>query len=65
MFVRGGYVNPGNGLSFAGNAGHYWSSVSYDSNEAYDLGFTPYAVTPSNDFRRYFGPSIRCVALGD
>ena len=64
MFVRGGWVWPGDYLDNAGNYGVYWSSVGGNSIRAYSLGFSPYGVYPSNYGDRYFGCSIRCVALG-
>ena len=64
MFVRGGIVIPGYGLYYAGNSGYYWSSVGYGSDVAYFLYFDPLGVYPSNDYSRYYGQSVRCVALG-
>ena len=64
MFVRGGYVDPGYGLDYAGNNGGYWSSVSLSSGIAYYLYFYPYGVSPSDNFYRYLGFSVRCVTLG-
>ena len=63
MFVRGGYVGPG-GLDVAGSYGYYWSSVSDYSSVAYSLYFDPDGVSPSSDGTRYYGQSVRCVALG-
>ena len=64
MFVRGGDVNPGDILYTAGYDGYYWSSVSDSSNYAYVLGFYPVGVYPSGYGYRYYGLSVRCVALG-
>ena len=64
MFVRGGFVNPGIGLRYAGYGGYYWSSVGRSSSDAYYLYFSPYGVDPSNNYSRYYGQSVRCVALG-
>ena len=63
MFVRGGFVNPGDDV--AGDNGSYWSSVGRNSSDAYDLGFNSDYVYPLDYFDRYFGFSVRCVALGD
>ena len=63
MFVRGGYVNPGDVLYYAGYYGSYWSSVGNRSSRAYYLYFNPGGVYPSN-YVRYNGQSVRCVALG-
>ena len=64
MFVRGGYVNPGRYLNYAGNYGHYWSSVGLNRYDAYNLNFASGSVSPSNFNYRYFGYSVRCVVLG-
>ena len=64
MFVRGGRVYPGNILYGAGIYGLYWSSVGYNSGNAYYLFFDPLGVNPSYDISRYLGFSVRCVALG-
>ena len=64
MFVVGGYVYPGGYLYYAGLGGYYWSSVGSNSYDAYDLYFNPGGVVPSGDDYRYFGQSVRCVALG-
>ena len=64
MFVRGGYIALGYYLDDAGNNGYYWSSVGLNSNYAYYLNFDLYGVYPSLNTHRYFGQSVRCVALG-
>ena len=64
MFVRGGYVTPGDYRDYAGGEGHYWSSVSYYSDVAYNLNFYSGFVIPSYSYYRYYGYSVRCVALG-
>ena len=64
MFVRGGFVGPGNDLDVAGLYCYYWSSVGSDSGTAYSLYFGPDRVYPSSANFRYYGSSIRCVALG-
>ena len=64
MFVRGGYVNPGNSLNYAGYNGYYWSSVGRSSSVAYFLSFNSGGLGPSDSDFRYYGFSLRCVALG-
>ena len=64
MFVRGGYVVPGDYLYYAGNYGYYWSSVGRSSSYAYRLYFSSGGVGPSNSYGRYYGQPVRCVALG-
>ena len=64
MFVRGGEVDPGYYLNFAGYYGNYWSSVGRSSSYAYYLNFDSGSVYPSYSFYRYYGQSVRCVALG-
>ena len=63
MFVRGGQVNPGDGLGPAGGYGNYWSSVGDYSFSAYSLNFSPNRVYPSELDDRYYGQSVRCVAV--
>ena len=63
MFVRGGYVYPGGSLGDAGYRGFYWSSVGGSSSYAYYLYFDSGNVSPSS-FGRYYGQSVRYVALG-
>ena len=64
MFVRGGGVYPGGTLGNAGNYGYYWSSVGRSSSRAYYLDFYSGYVNPSDNNYRYYGQSVRCVALG-
>ena len=64
MFVRGGFVYPGNYLDYAGSEGRYWSSAGYGSNLAYTLYFDSGRISPSYGGSRYYGQSVRCVALG-
>ena len=64
MFVRGGYVNPGYNLRYAGSNGIYWSSVGRSGSYAYYLDFNSGVVNPSSYGNRYGGFSVRRVALG-
>ena len=64
MFVRGGYVYPGDSLGSAGYIGYYWSSVGRSSSYAYGLSFYSGGVYPSSYVYRYYGFSVRCVTLG-
>ena len=64
MFVRGGGVDPGDTLDSAGGGGIYWSSVGRYSSYAYNLSFYSGGVYPSDSPSRYYGQSVRCVALG-
>ena len=63
MFVRGGYVDPGYYLGYAGYSGYYWSSVGRSSSYAYSLYFNSGNVSPSYYYARYLGFSVRCVAV--
>jgi uncharacterized protein (TIGR02145 family) len=48
-------------LSTVGNYGYYWSA-SPDGYGAYYLGFNDYGhVSPSNDYNRAVGCSVRCL----
>ena len=63
FFVRSGYVYPSSHyLNGAGNYGYYWSSVASSSSYAYYLYFTSGSVSPSPNYYRYSGQSVRCVA---
>ena len=64
MFVRGGDVYPGGDLNNAGGFGGYWSSVGRSSSDAYYLVLLTGLVYPSRTVDRYYGQSVRCVALG-
>lgn len=65
-FVRGGIVEQSTSRLFnvAGAVGYYWSSTPYSSvNNAYslDFGYTS-NINPSNNYGRYYGLSVRCIA---
>ena len=61
-FVRSGSVFSGS-LRFAGNNGIYWSSTAFSSTSlAYALYFYSGGVYPSDDYSRYAGRSVRCLA---
>ena len=65
MFVRGGYVYPGADLLYsAGHYGNYWTSSAYDKDSAFFESIDGYGLLPSDYYARYFGQSLRCVALG-
>ena len=65
MFVRGGYVDPGDYLGLAGREGDYRSSVGSNNYFAYSLAFGSSNIYPSNNYYyRHNDFSIRCVALG-
>ena len=64
MFVRGGIVFSGDDLGYAGDDGYYWSSVGSNSDDADNLYFDSGHVNPLGGNYRYFGFSVRCVALG-
>ena len=52
-----GTLNSGN----AGTNGFYWSSVQYNTNNAYDMNFNSSSVNPSNTNDKRNGFSVRCV----
>ena len=61
-FNPSGYVGSGS-LRYAGSNGSYWSSTAYSStSNAYYLYFTSGYVNSSDNYRRYFGQSVRCLA---
>ena len=63
MFVRGGNVYPGRYLDGAGVGGSYWSSVGRSSSYAYYPYFGTGGVSPSRYYYRYYGFSVRCLAV--
>ena len=62
FFVGSGFVTPTSYLNSAGNGGDYWSSVASSASRAYYLFFLSSYVSPSNNYYRYSGLSVRCVA---
>jgi len=64
-FPYAGYVSNGS-LHDVGSGGYYWSRtvVSGSSQGAYRLAFNSSSVGPAYYYNRYFGLSIRCVAVG-
>ena len=61
-FVRSGFVYSGS-LWYAGDYGFYWSSTATSSsNYACNLSFYSGGVYPSNNYNRYYGFSVRCLA---
>ncbi|MDE7356675.1 MAG: hypothetical protein K2N21_07945 [Rikenellaceae bacterium] len=48
-------------LNNAGSEGTYWSSVVYNSNNAYNLYFYSSYLNVSNGFTKRFSFSVRCV----
>ena len=64
-FVRSGRVNSNNAkpLGNSGQNGYYWSSApNPGGNGAYDLVFNGSDVYPSDNYRRYYGFPLRCLA---
>ena len=47
-----------------GSSGSYWSStlLSFDTGDAYDLGFYSGDFLSYDDYNRYYGRSVRPVA---
>ncbi len=61
-FPAVGYRHRSDGsLNFAGQHGEYWSSVTYDSDSAYELYFNGSGVSPQNNNGKRYGFSVRCV----
>ena len=64
-FNPSGYVNSGS-LWLPGSLGRCWSSTAYsNTNYAYNLRFISGHVSPSDDFARFYGFSVRCLADGN
>ena len=62
-FIPDGNVVSGN-LGGAGSNGYYWSSTASNASNAYLLHFNSSSVSPSNNYNRYNGYSVRCLVLG-
>jgi len=60
-FLYGGRIDTGL-LDNLGNREWYWSSTAVSHNDAYQLHFSPTNIYPSEDSRRFYGYSIRCLA---
>ena len=66
FFVRSGDVDPFyRYLNGPGYEGNYWSSVATSSTIAYTLYFLSSSVRLLSDTNRYYGFSVRCVALSN
>ena len=50
-------------LNNPGRYGNFWSSTVLSSSNAYYLLFNSSSVYPANSDNRYYGRSVRCVAL--
>ena len=59
--VRAGNVNSGT-LYGSGYNGNYWSSTVYSASDAYSLLIYSGSFIPSNNYVRFNGRSVRCVA---
>ena len=65
-FVHSGYVNSGS-VYYRGTFGNYWSSTTYSRYGAYYLSLYSSSVSPGtydNNYYKYFGRTVRCVAPG-
>ena len=61
--VRSGRINIDYGqFRYTGGEGYGWSSRSYDSSNAYYLGFNNSITGPSNGYNRYDGRPLRCLS---
>jgi len=65
-FVRSGriYLPAPRPFQYAGQNGVYWSSFAHsNSNNAYYLYFNSSGVNLSNNNNRFYGDSLRCLAV--
>ena len=63
-FVYSGYVSGGS-VDYRGSNGVFWSSTANSSDYAYNLYLSSYNVDPgTDDSRKYYGGTVRCVAPG-
>ena len=51
----------GTSVSYVNSSGHYWSSTSDGSNNAYQVFFDNSNLNPSSNPNRYYGCSVRLV----
>lgn len=56
------YVQNGSTLDTGMSTGYWWSSVVYDSERAYALGYSMIAPSLTTIDNRYYGFAIRCIA---
>ena len=61
-FSRSGYYYSGS-LGSSGSGGYYWSSTASSATYAYNLRYYASAVLPQFEDYKYYGFSVRCVAL--
>lgn len=59
-FVRGGFINYDR-LGDSGYDGNYWSSTVKSTYNAYYLYFSSSSISPTGNFMRDYGRSVRCV----
>lgn len=59
-FLLAGYYDSSS-FYYGGVYGYYWSSSSYSSTNAYNLGFLSSHVNSANYGSRRFGLSVRCI----
>ena len=60
-FVLSGY-RYGSSTYGQGSGGFYWSSTAYNSGYAYYLSLGSSSVSPQNNYYKYGGLAVRCVA---
>ena len=49
-------------LSAQGERGFYWTSTAYSANNANFFYISKSNINPNNDFAKYYGYAVRCVA---
>jgi general secretion pathway protein G len=58
---RGGFWN--SGFFYLGSVGYYWSSTQNSASNAYILFFLSTIVYPANNYNKYNGFAVRCIAV--
>ena len=61
VFLPAAGRREGTSVSFVNSSGHYWSSTSDGSNNAYQVFFDNIGLNPSSKPNRYYGCSVRLV----
>ena len=60
-YVLSGSIDYGY-LSAQGSRGFYWTSTAYSANNANFFYISGSNINPNNDYAKYYGYSVRCVA---
>ena len=51
------------GANYVGSYGYYWSRTAYSARYGYLLYLSTSSVNPANNYGKYYGYAVRCVAV--